>query len=90
MKKCRICECKDFDGCATPDGFRAVTPTLCSTCSEMLEYMAAYMMVAGPHDRHTVPAVTEAVTRCLAELVKQFDNASPAAEEPPLIVLAKS
>lgn len=91
MKKCRVCECTDCDGCANPDydgGCTWVLPDLCSTCADFLEVMAAYMMVAGPHDRHTLEHATVAVRRCLAEVARAN---LPQDEQPPepLIVLAK-
>lgn len=86
MRKCRICECTDADGCALPDGCSWVADDLCSTCGDFLEMMAAYMMVAGPHDRHTIEHAQTAVLRCADEL-----TAAGLTEPPPepLIVLAK-
>lgn len=88
MSKCRICECTDADGCAAEYGCTWHQPDLCSTCAEMLEYMTAYMIVVGPHDRHTVPLAALAVERCLQEILREAE--AEAEQEPePLIVLAK-
>jgi hypothetical protein len=89
MTKCRVCECTEVDACATGYGCAWVTEDLCSTCADFLETMAAYMMVAGPHDRHTIEHATVAVRRCLAEVARAN---MPEDEQPPepLIVLARS
>jgi hypothetical protein len=87
MMKCRICECTDVDACASPDGCGWVADDLCSTCGELMEYLAAYMIIAGPHDRHTVEHATTAVRRALKELALLPVDQVHADE--PLIVLAK-
>lgn len=86
MMKCRICECTETDACV--NGCSWATDTLCSTCADFMEVMAAYMMVSGPHHRHTIEEATVNVRRCLAEIARAN---MPEDEQPPepLIVLAK-
>jgi hypothetical protein len=83
--KCRICECSEHDACL--EGCSWTAPDLCSTCADFLEVMAAYMMLAGPSNRHTLRDAVLAVRRCLLEVGQGFDDSGEAPE--PLIVIAR-
>lgn len=83
-KKCRICECTESDACLMPCYW--ITDDLCSTCGEFMEMIAAYMIVVGPHDRHTLQCGVTAVQRCLAEVGAGHNDGEPM--EVPKIVIA--
>lgn len=84
MKKCRICECTEVDACA--EGCSWTAPDLCSTCGDFMEVMAAYMMLAGPHDRHTLRDAVTAVQRCLSDVGAGHNDGEPM--EVPKIIIA--
>ncbi len=84
MRKCRICECTTVDACVNHCSW--VTDDLCSTCADFMEMVAAYIIVAGPHDRHTLEHGVTAVQRCLGVLTVEGIGEPP---PEPLIVLAK-
>ena len=68
MRKCRICECTTTDACV--NRCRWVTDDLCSTCADFMEVLAAYMLVSGPQDHHTMEWAVTAVRRCIVEVAQ--------------------
>jgi hypothetical protein len=82
-RKCRICECTDFDGCASEDGGCSwIQDDVCSTCGEIAEALLVWFQEAGPLSRRNgkfvdalpafhrmVAEVTDAIGEALTEVV---------------------
>lgn len=86
MRKCRICECTDADGCSTTEGCHWQQPDLCSVCWDFIVELTSYMTVCGPSHRQFLEHKTEAVQRAIAAVFGPQPEETPE----PLIVLAKS
>lgn len=90
--KCRICECTDFDGCASDEGgCRWVESDLCSTCAEISIALAEWFQAAGPMARRTgsIKAAKSALTRLVADLDAMIDAVEEDLPDPePTILIA--
>jgi hypothetical protein len=92
-RKCRICECTDFDGCASDvGGCSWHEPDLCSTCAELGAAIIEWYQTAGPMARRngSIKQAKPALTRIFAEIDAMIDAVEEDLPDPEPTVLIAS
>ncbi len=91
-RKCRICECTDFDGCASDiGGCTWSEDNLCSTCAHIGAALLEWFQSCGPMIRRSgslleaMPALTRLVSE-ITDIISAVEEDLPDPE--PAIVLA--